>query len=177
MEQTMDPGLLTLSDGRQARFRRIQPADGPALKRFFEQLSEASHDLFYPHPVTDQAIAQRLARCAAGEDRIYVALSGQVIIAYFFLWEIHRPVPILGLGIADEWQGGGLGQQLMSLLIEEAQRLGREGIELTTRLENERAFHVYQKIGFQYQGDVPSHDRHGTPICERRLFLPLKARG
>lgn len=165
---------LSLSDGRRVDVRRIRAGDGVALKRFFEQLSDPSRDLFYPHPVSDEAIDGRIARSESGEDWIGVVLCGPVIIAYFFLWDIRRPVPVLGMGIADEWQGGGLGQQLMKILIEMARRLDRDGIELTTGLENERAFHVYRKLGFQYLGDVPTHDRHGAAIRERRLFLPLR---
>jgi ribosomal protein S18 acetylase RimI-like enzyme len=79
-------------------------------------------------------------------------------------------VPVLGIGIADAWQDCGLGQKLMSILIDDARQLDRNGISLTTMLDNDRGYHIYLKMGFIDRGLVT----HGNGLTERSLFLPLK---
>lgn len=166
---------LTLKDGRTVTVRKIGAADGPGLKAFFEALSPESWGFFPAHPYTEEVIARRIERALNGEDWVYLALAADTVIGYFFLWNIGEPVPLLGIGIADAWQNGGLGQRFMAILIDDARALGKDGIELTTMRHNDRAFHVYQKMGFQYYGDVENIIADGTVIYERGLFLPLKA--
>ena len=96
------------------------------------------------------------------------------IVGYFFLWEFQDPIPLLGIGLSDAWQGEGLGRQLMKILIDEARQAGREGIELTTMPDNERAFRLYESHGFQYLGEVANVTGDGRRVVERKMFLPLK---
>jgi ribosomal protein S18 acetylase RimI-like enzyme len=171
---TAENRTLVLTDGRSVVVRTVELGDGPGIRRFFESLGEASRRLFCPHPYTDDVLARRIDRAVNGDDLVYVALAEGCVVAYFFLWRVRDLVPLLGIGIADSWQSCGLGQQLMSVLIEDARALGKDGIELTTMLDNDRAFHVYQKLGFQYYGDVENEVGDGTIVVERGMFLPLR---
>jgi RimJ/RimL family protein N-acetyltransferase len=167
-------GELELSDGRKVFVKQADHTDGPGIRSFFETLSPESWNCFQAHPFTDSVIARRMQRSENFDDLVYVALAGDTVAAYFFLWNINNPVPLLGIGIADPWQNCKMGQKLMSILIDDAKRLDKVGIELTTRLDNERAFHVYQKLGFQYYGDVRNEVADGSIVVERGMFLPLK---
>jgi ribosomal protein S18 acetylase RimI-like enzyme len=167
-------GELELSDGRKVFVKRATQEHGPGIKRFFETLSPESWECFQAHPFTDEVIARRMERSENFDDLVYVALAGETVAAYFFLWSINNPVPLLGIGIADAWQNCKMGQKLMTILIDDAKKLDKVGIELTTRLDNERAFHVYQKLGFQYYGDVRNEVASGEIVIERGMFLPLK---
>lgn len=51
------------------------------------------------------------------------------MIAYFFLWYYTDPVPLLGIGILDEYQGKGFGKKLIQFLIDAARRSSRDGID------------------------------------------------
>ncbi len=165
---------IIVPDGREIIVRQLNLQDGPGLIAFFDGLSPESKRRFLPHMTTETVIARRIERAVSGEDRVYIAFDGIKIIGYFFLWNFNEPVPLLGIGVSDEYQGLKLGHKFMTILIEDAQQAGRDGIELTTMQDNDRAFHVYQKMGFQYLGDVENECGDGKIIIERAMFLPLK---
>lgn len=174
MSYTGFNGEVELIDGRKVYIERARQAHGPAIKRFFESLGPVSAYRFQAHPYTDDVIQRRMERSESFDDLVYVAMSGDTAAAYFFMWNIDKSVPLLGIGIADEWQDCKLGQKLMAILIQDARNLDKDGIELTTRLDNDRAFHVYQKLGFQYYGNVENRTADGEIVIERGMFLPLK---
>ena len=40
--------------------------------------------------------------------------------------------------------------------------------------DNENAFALYQKVGFEYVGDVENRTGDGTIVIERAMFYPMK---
>lgn len=172
-----DDGLHTLRarDGESLRARLLAPGDEPALRKFHDSLSPVSQSRFTPHGYDDHLLHMYVQRCQSGTDRSYVLLDGNdTVIGYFFLWEFTEPVPALGIGIADEWQGKKLGPQMMEILIEDARAADRDGVELTTVPDNDRAYALYEKMGFIYQGNVENVSGHGRAVEEKKLFLALK---
>ena len=166
--------IVELSD-LKITIRRLKPEHAAELVRFNDNLGEESRRLFLPHAYDPATIVTYIRRNADGKDISYVGVNetGQ-IVAYFFLWEIENDVPLLGIGITDSCQNRGLGHVLMNILRESAVRLDRSGIDLTTMLDNERAFHLYQSCGYTLIGEVPNLTGNGKIVTERRLFLPLK---
>ena len=63
----------------------------------------------------------------------------------------------------------------MAHLIDEARAAGCAGIELTTLPENERAFALYQKVGFTCLGYTDNIAGDGRVVRERVMFLPLRS--
>ena len=165
---------LTTRSGENLLARRLADGDAPALAAFHAHLSEPSRSTFTPHAYDPETIARYIDRSLSGEDRAYVLLAGREVVGYFFLWEFQEPIPSLGIGIADAYQGEGLGPQMMELLIDDARAGDREGIELTTLPENDRAFALYETMGFQYLGDVDNVAGDGRHVVERKMFLSLK---
>jgi ribosomal protein S18 acetylase RimI-like enzyme len=165
---------LTRPDGTSVLVRPVTEKDIPRLQAFERDLSEESRELFTPHPYDDATLEEVVERARTGQDRVYVAMADGRVVGYFFLWHMDHPVPILGIGIVDAYQGQGLGKQFMRLLIEDAREEGRDGIDLTTMQRNDRAFSLYRKVGFDYVGDVKNVAGDGRVVCERRMFLPLK---
>lgn len=165
---------IDLPDGQQVVIRGPAFSDVAALKAFFEALGPTSIRFFLPHPYTEPVLHRRIERAANGDDLVYLAWYAQRVVGYFFLWNFRDPVPLLGIGLADDFQNLRLGQKFMAILIEDARKAGRDGIELTTMLDNDRAFHVYQKMGFQFIGNVENIVGDGRIVIERAMFLPLK---
>lgn len=122
--------------------------------------------MFVPHGTTDEVVADRIGRAVRGEDWA----SGSTATGSWRTSSSGAREAVLGIGIADAWQDCGLGQKLMSILIEDARALDSDGISLTTMLDNDRAYHIYLKMGFIDQGTVT----HSSGITEHSLFLPLK---
>jgi len=165
---------LGARDGTEIIVRRLQQGDGPALQEFNEGLSETSRSLFLPHAYSDDRVARVIERSEQNLDLIYIGLVGERVICYFFLWNFNDRSPILGIGITDDYQDQGLGRKLMTILIEDARAADMDGIELTTSLLNARAFALYQKMGFEYMGDVKNITGDGSEVTERAMFLALK---
>jgi ribosomal protein S18 acetylase RimI-like enzyme len=109
-----------------------------------------------------------------GLDRVYLLRSGTDVAGYFFLWEFDHPAPLLGIGLADAWQGQGLGGPMLALLIKDARDAGRAAVELTTVLTNDRALRLYEHAGFRQVGVVENLAGDGRVVRERRMFLALK---
>lgn len=164
---------LITSDGRALHVRLLRPGDEPALRRFNAELSEASRRRFLPHAYDEPTLARLLERSQRGQDLVLGVFDGPRLVGYFFLWYFDQRVPLLGIGILDELQGRGLGRQMMHVLIEAAKAAGKEGIELTTMLDNDRAFALYQKMGFKYYGDVSNVDGNGRTVVERGMFYEI----
>ena len=154
--------------------RPLLPGDEATLKEFNASLSEESRGRFLPHAYDDATLTRMIVRATQGIDRAFMAMEGDCPVGYCFLWDIADSVPVLGIGLTDAWQGRGLGRRLMTHLIDEARAAGCAGIELTTVPENERAFALYQKVGFTYLGDTDNSAGDGRVVRERMMFLPLK---
>lgn len=165
---------IRLTDGREVIVRSPAANDVAGLKAFFENLGPVSIKHFLPHLYTDEVLRRRIERSVNGDDLVYLGILDGRVVGYFFLWNFKDPVSLLGIGIADDCQNLGLGRQFMTILLEDAKTAGQDGVELTTMLDNDRAFHVYQKVGFQYIGNVQNVVGDGSIVTERAMFYPLK---
>lgn len=174
MAPTAPFSLLTARNGTRLELRALTTSELPALARFDASLSAATRAVFLPHAYDSATLARQVERHAAGLDRSYVVALGAEIVGYFFLWEFDHAVPLLGLGLADAWQGQGLGLPLLQRLIAEARDAGRAGLELTTVLTNSRAFALYQRAGFVRIGEVDNIAGDGRVVREHRMFLALQ---
>jgi ribosomal protein S18 acetylase RimI-like enzyme len=161
-------------DGLALAARRLTRADAVALQVFSAALGAESRRKFTPHLYDDATLERFLTRSENGADYTLGAFDGARLAAYFFLWNFQNPVPLLGIGMRDDYQHRGLGKLLMEHLIETARETGRDGVELTTMLDNHNAFALYEKCGFCYFGNVENVLGDGTVIIERGMFLPLK---
>ncbi|MBL9210493.1 MAG: GNAT family N-acetyltransferase [Opitutaceae bacterium] len=160
--------------GDRVGVRRLGAGDVAALPRFFAGLAAATRAVFLPHATDTATLARCIERDQRGLDRAYVLDVDGGIVGYFFLWEFDQPVPLLGLGLADAWQGRGLGDQMLARLIADARSAGRTAVELTTVPGNTRALAVYQRAGFVHVGDVENVAGDGRIVREHRMFLPLQ---
>ena len=125
---------LRLKDGRNVTCRRVRPGDESALRRFNEALGERSRMLFSPHAYDDPTLTTVVGRSETDRDRIYIALDGDDVAAYFFLWWYDTPFPVLGIGIADAYQHQGLGRQAMRMLLDAAIPAACDRLQLTPAL-------------------------------------------
>jgi ribosomal protein S18 acetylase RimI-like enzyme len=166
--------VLTLRDGAAVDVRPLTSRETAGLARFAASLSPASRAFFLPHAYDDATLARHVARNARGSDLSLVTAAGPEIVGYAFLWEFDLRFPLLGLGVADAWQGRGLGSALLDLLIAEARAADREGIELTTVPDNIRARHLYEGRGFRVTGEVDNVAGDGRVVRELRMSLTFR---
>ena len=62
----------------------------------------------------------------------------------------------LGISIKDDYREKGIGQEMMKELERQASRLGLESIYLEVFSNNDRAIHVYGKMGYVETGRIPA---------------------
>ncbi|MCF7853875.1 MAG: GNAT family N-acetyltransferase [Candidatus Pacebacteria bacterium] len=161
-------------DGADLSVRRLMNGDVAALQAFNAALSPEARRKFLPHAYDDATVAKVLARSENGDDYTLGLFDGGRLAGYFFLWRIRERVPLLGIGLLDEFHHRGLGRQMMQLLIDYAVAQGRDGIELTTMQDNDNAFALYEKCGFRYYDDVENRTGDGTIVVERAMFYAIK---
>lgn len=162
---------ITGKNGEQFMIRPLLRSDRIALQKFGDSLSEKSTSTFLPHAYDDKTVDAYLSRSEAGKDLILGLFSEEEIAAYIFLWYFDEPIPLLGIGILDKYQGQGLGKKLMQVLIDEARSKGCDGIELTTLPDNHTAFSLYESVGFKHYADVKNVAGDGRIVIERAMFL------
>ena len=79
---------------------------------------------------------------------------------YGFFENLRSTRPVLGIAVADAFQGLGVGQAIMQHLKAVARQLDKKRIILTVDGDNVRAQHVYAKMGFTMTRLIPGslHD-------------------
>ena len=168
--ETMD---LTARDSETFMARRLAEGDINALRQFYDQLSPRSRRFFLAHGLDNATLRKVMKRSEAEEDLVLGLFAGERLIGYFFLWYFGERVPLLGVGLLDAFQGRGLGRAMIELLIAESREQGKEGVELTTQMDNARAFALYRKLGFRHYADVANLQGDGSVETERAMFYEI----
>ncbi len=142
------------------RFHRLRTSDADLLYAFFQMLGKQTRAWFRPHTPWTHAVAQDLAAQAEDPDFIrFLVLAEQEgkeePAGYGFFENLQSARPVLGIAVADAYQGHGLGQAIMQHLITVARQLGKRRIILTVDGDNLRAQHVYKKMGFTMTRLIP----------------------
>jgi ribosomal protein S18 acetylase RimI-like enzyme len=123
-----------------------------ALTQFFAEIRANGDDqFFHPHPFTADEAQRRAAY--QGADLYYVLLQGVRILGYGMLrgWDEGYAIPSLGILIAKEARGTGLGALMMRFLHAAARCQGAEKICLKVYPDNAAAVALYQKLGYRFE--------------------------
>lgn len=82
---------------------------------------------------------------------------------------------MVAIALLSEYWNLGIGSALFQEMIAAARNRGIEQLELEVIEGNDRAMHLYQKIGFQIVAKKPNAIRlkDGTRLSEYYLILPL----
>jgi len=160
--------------------RQLDSDDAEGLVDFYNGLSGPSKRTFRPlgEKTTLEkchAIIKENAPASANKYD-WVACDVDRIVGWSFLWNLRSDVPTFGLGIADDWQGRGLGRMLMDRALASARELGLSKILLTVVQDNTKARKMYERRGFVKKEEFVGED--GLPYCYMvaKLDLAVKRR-
>lgn len=79
----------------------------------------------------------------------------------------EKHVGVVGIILRGGFRDLGIGTAMMSVLLEETQRMGLKVLTLSAFAGNKRAIHVYEKVGFVQTGLIPKkHLKEGKYIDE-----------
>lgn len=143
-------------DTRDLVIRSLEPADAPAVAALLGVPGVVEGTLQQP----DAPLATRIEMIQRLEPHAcrLVATAGPDIVASAGLHTVHpllrrAHVRVLGIAVAPEWQGRGVGRQLIERLLAWADDwAGVLRVELNVHAENERAIALYRSLGFVEEG-------------------------
>lgn len=146
-------------DGQDVVFRYPRWRDLPQ----FIKMRQAFHreQIMAAPERTDRAVGCKrlsdiLARMETGRARwLFVFLDGK--LAGQGQVDIHsaRLYATIGLALAREARGRGIGRLMMTLLEDEALKLKRDRLYLTVWSRNPPAYHLYKNLGYREIGRMP----------------------
>ena len=110
-----------------------------------------------------------------------VAMVDGAIVGHADVWRRKpkdvRHTGVFGIVICEGYRSLGIGERLMTEVIDEARRIGIWLVELTVFSINDRARRLYEKMGFVAVGVVPNKvvrgDRHFDEIV---MYADLRKR-
>ena len=144
------------ADAAALVIRPAEPSDAAAISELIGRAGTFEGTLQLP----DMPVASRLdflQKVEPGSCKL-VALEGDRIVGSAGLHQLHASlrrshVRLLGIGIAQEWQGRGLGRVLIARLLDWADNwAGVLRIELVVHADNDRAVALYRSMGFEEEG-------------------------
>lgn len=74
------------------------------------------------------------------------------VIGYGGFWMMLDEAHICTLGVHPDWRGRGVGELLLSTMIQQASELDAQVVTLEVRVSNAPAQHLYEKYGFTSVG-------------------------
>ena len=157
-------GLPTMTPPTDLSIRRAQPGDAAAFARVMGHREVLANLMQMPYP----GLAQWQARLteSAAPDKPDLLLVAELPDAHGDLQVVataglhpsgpalrRRHVMTLGISVAPEAQGQGVGHALMAAMCDWADRWGQVlRLELTVFVDNPRAIALYQRHGFRQEG-------------------------
>ena len=80
----------------------------------------------------------------------------------------------IGIALAKEFRGDGIGKELMNTLIDEAKKAGLKLLTISCFENNTQACYLYQKLGFKKAGTYPNAIKWKDGyVGEVHFYLPL----
>lgn len=144
------------------------PSSSPSivLERFTETHAEAVAALYNVPAVTRQVLQMpfqsvdlwRKRAASDNERRVsLVAIQAGAVVAQGSLEQFSRirqsHCGEVGMAVALEWQGQGIGRQLLTGLLEVADNwMKLRRVELSVYADNQTAIALYRKLGFEDEG-------------------------
>lgn len=86
----------------------------------------------------------------------------------------YRHRASIGIALFQKFNGQGIGTAMMEKLISLAREIGFEQLELEVVAGNERALHLYQKMGFEMYGTFPNNMKYKDGTYADCYFMMKK---
>jgi RimJ/RimL family protein N-acetyltransferase len=179
--------LYTAEDGTEVVFREPRVGDAPQFMRLINGIIDEPNSgiMIDRHTTLSDEKRWLSARIEGVRRRKLVMLAAEVDGVIKGNCDVvragwkkdHRAT--LGIIIAKDLRGKGVGEALMRRTIELAARRlkGMEYVDLTVLDYNRRAKRLYSKLGFTVLARIPRGIKEGSRYCDEILMTrPLKRR-
>jgi RimJ/RimL family protein N-acetyltransferase len=161
----IDTSAFLLHDRRTVRVRPLRPTDRALYERAVVDLSPRSRYLrfFAPMARPSERLLDQMTQTDGHRHVAYVALAPDETTAVGVVRYVQtgdNPHAEVAIAVADDWQGRGLGVQLLRHTIEHAGLTGLESLVATTLRENPGGARVLQAAGFSVIGSSGPYREH-----------------
>ena len=134
---------------------RLTTEDAGALAEYYNALSDESKRLF--RPLTEQTDKNRCLEIAndnkADSKYDLLAITNDKVVGWAFIWNREEPnEATFGIGVSDEWQGKGIGKELMRRVLDACHGRSIFTVHLIVVQDNARAQSLYKQMGFMMTG-------------------------
>lgn len=136
--------------------RRAEPEDYRGVQRIHALPRAVWGTLQLPYP-SAQAWRKRLEKQAGNHYGLVACAQNEIVGSLGLVVAERSPrrwhAAEIGMAVADEWQGRGIGSALLKAAIDLADRwLNLRRLELTVYADNAAAIRLYKKFGFEVEG-------------------------
>ena len=152
---------FTARDGRNVVLRTPKWEDLDDFIEFINSLVEEGADIMNCEKVTRESeadwLGRRLAEIEKGNCFVLVAeVDGRVVANSSITRQAgySQHVGGLGIGVKNGFRDVGIGTEMMRTLISKGENMGLKMLTLWVFSTNERAKHVYEKVGFRETGRI-----------------------
>ena len=169
---------FTAADGREVTLRAPRWSDLDDMLQFINSLVEEGAEISADEKTTREREVDWLARKLSDleKDRAIIVVAeaderfvGQVEVNPKFGRSNH--VGVLGISILGGYRDVGIGTELMREAERQAPRLGLRIITLEVIATNDRARHVYEKVGYRAVGRIPKAHAIGDGYADAIMMV------
>lgn len=161
-------------DGREVVLRTPRWEDLDDLMELINSLVDEKAEITRTEKVSREDEAEWLPKVLASLEKaelffLVAEVGGKVVASseLRILTGNEKHVGVLGIVIKSGFRDLGIGTEMMRTLVNQAVALGLKVLTLQAFATNERAVHVYEKVGFVQTGIVPKkHFKEGQYIDE-----------
>jgi RimJ/RimL family protein N-acetyltransferase len=146
-----------LRDGERLRVRQVTPDDREAYADAFARMSDESRRRRYL--ATKPRLSERELAYLTGVDHVtheaVAALDGEGRICAVARYDVDPALPCtaeVAVEVVDEYQGRGIGSDLVERIVERARENGYARLRATMLWENAGARALFKKLGFRARG-------------------------
>jgi RimJ/RimL family protein N-acetyltransferase len=145
-----------MTDDRAVQIRRSTPDDFDGFYECFAAICRERRYLALVDPPPKDAARTFIVDARQRGAVQYVAIAEGRVVGWCDIipnaWEGFRHAGRLGMGVAPEFRGKGIGRRLMDATINDARTAGLMRIELEVFSSNTNAITLYERYGFAHEG-------------------------
>lgn len=158
--------------------RHSEPSDAIAIKEVYSGVMAYSGTLQLPFPANSNW-EKRISNVPDNVYSFVAEIDGKVVgnLGVGICTNMRRRhVAEFGMGVKDEFQSQGVGSALLTALIELTDNwLNIRRLELTVFVDNESALALYQKFGFEIEGESKDYAFRNGQYVDAYHMARIKA--
>ncbi len=126
----------------------IETADCVDRFRLVRAINASYADYYVPIHLSPESFERLVARESVRLEHSAVAIYNREVVGMGLLGVRDCRGWIGGMGVLPRLRGQGIGRRLMQALMQHARQLGLASVQLEVITQNERAFRLYDSLGF-----------------------------